>query len=83
MTDKEYQKGDLIYIPQGCTLFDQSELGYFLTNKPALGVLVEKDDHDRCVIFCMGRVLVTHDRQIHRLGQRKDNDHVSQVNRNL
>ena len=71
---KEYHKGDLIYIPQGCLLFDRSELGYRRTHKPQVGMIVEDGapNNDRYIVYCMGGVYITHGNQVHEFGHRKD-----------
>jgi hypothetical protein len=76
---KDYYKGDLIYIPQGCLLFDRSHIGYLRTQKPQVGVIVEErgSTNDRYTVFCMGAVYVTHGNQVHKVALRKDKENAS------
>jgi len=62
-----------VYIPQGCVLFDRSDLGYLQTRKPQVGMIVEKGStNDRYIVYCMGGVYVTHGNDVHEVTHRKD-----------
>jgi hypothetical protein len=69
----DHRSGDLIYLPQGCVLYNQSHLGYFRTSRPEMGMVVEEQsrDGDSYRIFCMGAVYVAHADQIKRLTERE------------
>ena len=72
MKGRIWKRGDLVYLPQGCILFNGSDLGYCRTYRPEMGLVLDKIDNrpfpDRYRIFCMGNTYVTHADQVHGIG---------------
>jgi len=72
--NRDWERGDLVYIPQGCTLeekSDQTGYGFYRTGKPELGMVIDSDTPNKYIIFCMGRVLVAPYNQVHCLWPKK------------